>query len=54
MGNMATMYLSPQQLKDFAQKVEEVAKKFPAKWFASGIRSAAIGMATRRSIFESC
>jgi hypothetical protein len=26
---MATTYLSPQQLKDFAQKVEEVAKKFP-------------------------
>jgi hypothetical protein len=28
---MATMYLSPQQLKDFAQKVEEVAKKFPSE-----------------------
>jgi hypothetical protein len=28
---MATMYLSPQQLKDFAQKVEEVAKKFPGE-----------------------
>jgi hypothetical protein len=28
---MATMYLSPQQLKDFAQRVEEVAKKFPAE-----------------------
>ena len=26
---MATTYLSPQQLKEFAQKVEEVAKKFP-------------------------
>src|ERR1700733_6210628 len=26
---MATTYLSPQQLKDFAQRVEEVAKKFP-------------------------
>jgi hypothetical protein len=26
---MATMYLSPQQLKDFAQRVENVAKKFP-------------------------
>jgi hypothetical protein len=26
---MATTYLSPQQLKDFAQKVDEVAKKFP-------------------------
>ncbi len=26
---MATTYLSPQQLKDFAQKVEDVAKKFP-------------------------
>jgi hypothetical protein len=26
---MATTYLSPQQLKDFAQKVEEVARKFP-------------------------
>src|SRR5271170_7070493 len=28
---MATTYLSPQQLKDFAQRVEEVAKKFPAE-----------------------
>jgi hypothetical protein len=28
---MATTYLSPQQLKDFAQKVEDVAKKFPAE-----------------------
>ena len=28
---MATMYLSPQQLKDFAQRVEDVAKKFPAE-----------------------
>jgi hypothetical protein len=28
---MATIYLSPQQLKDFAQKVDEVAKKFPAE-----------------------
>jgi len=26
---MATTYLSPQQLKNFAQKVEGVAKKFP-------------------------
>jgi hypothetical protein len=26
---MATTYLSPQQLKDFAQKVDEVARKFP-------------------------
>jgi hypothetical protein len=26
---MATTYLSPQRLKDFAQGVEEVAKKFP-------------------------
>jgi hypothetical protein len=26
---MATTYLSPQQLKDFAQRVEEVARKFP-------------------------
>src|ERR1700691_6280510 len=26
---MATTYLSPQQLKDFAHKVDEVAKKFP-------------------------
>jgi len=26
---MATTYLSPQQLNDFAQKVEEVARKFP-------------------------
>jgi hypothetical protein len=26
---MATTYLSPQQLKDFAQKVDEVAEKFP-------------------------
>jgi hypothetical protein len=26
---MATTYLSPQQLKDFAQRVDEVAKKFP-------------------------
>ncbi len=26
---MATMYLSPQQLQDFAQRVEEVARKFP-------------------------
>jgi hypothetical protein len=26
---MATTYLSPQQLKDFAQRVEDVAKKFP-------------------------
>jgi hypothetical protein len=28
---MATTYLSPQQLKDFAHKVDEVAKKFPAE-----------------------
>jgi hypothetical protein len=28
---MATTYLSPQQLKDFAQRVEDVAKKFPAE-----------------------
>jgi hypothetical protein len=28
---MATTYLSPQQLKDFAQRVDEVAKKFPAE-----------------------
>lgn len=28
---MATTYLNPQQLKDFAQKVEEVAKKFPGE-----------------------
>jgi hypothetical protein len=28
---MVTTYLSPQQLKDFAQRVEEVAKKFPAE-----------------------
>ena len=28
---MASTYLSPQQLKDFAQKVEEVAKKFPGE-----------------------
>jgi hypothetical protein len=28
---MATTYLSPQQLKDFAQRVEEVAQKFPAE-----------------------
>jgi hypothetical protein len=28
---MATTYLSPQQLKDFAEKVDEVAKKFPAE-----------------------
>jgi hypothetical protein len=28
---MATTYLSPQQLKDFAQRVEEVAKKFPGE-----------------------
>ena len=26
---MATTYLSPQQLKDFAQRVDEVAQKFP-------------------------
>ncbi|MBV9768016.1 MAG: hypothetical protein JOZ32_00460 [Bryobacterales bacterium] len=26
---MATTYLSPQKLHDFAQNVEEVAKKFP-------------------------
>jgi len=26
---MATTYLSPQQLKDFAQRVDDVAKKFP-------------------------
>jgi hypothetical protein len=26
---MATTYLSPQQLKDFAQRVDEVARKFP-------------------------
>jgi len=26
---MATTYLSPQKLKDFAQRVDEVAKKFP-------------------------
>jgi hypothetical protein len=28
---MATTYLSPQQLKDFAQRVEEVAKRFPGE-----------------------
>ena len=28
---MATTYLSPQRLKDFAQRVDEVAKKFPAE-----------------------
>lgn len=28
---MATTYLSPQQLKDFAQRVEEVARKFPSE-----------------------
>lgn len=28
---MATTYLSPQQLKDFAQRVDEVARKFPAE-----------------------
>jgi hypothetical protein len=28
---MATMYLSPQQLKDFAQRVDEVARKFPSE-----------------------
>lgn len=28
---MATTYLSPQQLKDFAQRVDEVAKKFPSE-----------------------
>ena len=28
---MATTYLSPQQLQDFAQKVEAVAKKFPGE-----------------------
>jgi hypothetical protein len=28
---MATTYLSPQQLKDFAQRVEEVANKFPGE-----------------------
>jgi|SRR5271166_672360 len=28
---MATTYLSPQQLQDFAQKVDEVAKKFPGE-----------------------
>jgi hypothetical protein len=28
---MATTYLSPQQLKDFAQRVEEVARKFPGE-----------------------
>jgi hypothetical protein len=28
---MATTYLSPQKLKDFAQKVDEVAKKFPGE-----------------------
>lgn len=28
---MATTYLTPQQLKDFAQKVDEVAKKFPGE-----------------------
>jgi len=28
---MATTYLSPQQLKDFAQRVDEVAKKFPGQ-----------------------
>jgi hypothetical protein len=28
---MTTTYLSPQQLKDFAQRVEEVAKKFPGE-----------------------
>jgi hypothetical protein len=26
---MATTYLSPQQLKDFAHRVDEVARKFP-------------------------
>jgi hypothetical protein len=28
-ARMATTYLSPQQLNDFAQKVQEVAKEFP-------------------------
>jgi hypothetical protein len=28
---MATTYLSPQQLKDFAQRVDEVARKFPGE-----------------------
>jgi hypothetical protein len=28
---MATTYLSPQQLKDFAQRVDDVAKKFPGE-----------------------
>jgi hypothetical protein len=28
---MATTYLSPQRLKDFAQRVEDVAKNFPAE-----------------------
>lgn len=28
---MATTYLSPQQLKDFAQRVDEVAQKFPSE-----------------------
>jgi hypothetical protein len=28
---MATTYLSPQQLKDLAQRVEDVAKKFPGE-----------------------
>lgn len=28
---MATTYLSPQQLNDFAQRVDQVAKKFPAE-----------------------
>jgi hypothetical protein len=28
---MATTYLSPQKLKDFAEKVDEVAKKFPGE-----------------------
>lgn len=28
---MATTYLSPQQLKDFAQRVDEVARKFPSE-----------------------
>lgn len=28
---MATTYLSPQRLKDFAQKVDDVARKFPGE-----------------------
>jgi hypothetical protein len=50
---MATTYLSPQQMKDFAQTVEEVAKSCPRKLFESGIPLAAFGTVTPRFTLRS-